>query len=194
MSYTYFTLNTYDFKAVPFVCDVQQSLIWYSSSTQHTIYIYFYCPVILPGVGPHSPTMLPLWRLYKFAKVLCWSKPVVLRSRVPSSSVGMATPKSVKFADEEAPKKPWQDSLNTSAKALSFLFSTGMLSDITFAVGAEGKQFRVSCSLANWLLAGVSVRPLVASDYEKLPVLGRCKTPRPRRSHVGWIEVHARRI
>lgn len=68
---------------------------------------------------------------------------VVLRGLLPGSSVRMATPKSVKFADEEPPKKPWQDSLNSSSKALTFLFSTGMLSDITFAVGSEGKQFRV---------------------------------------------------
>ncbi|KAF2365958.1 BTB/POZ domain, partial [Trinorchestia longiramus] len=51
--------------------------------------------------------------------------------------------KVVRFSDEVPEKKPWQDGLTSSSKALSFLLSTGMLSDITFAVGPDGKQFRV---------------------------------------------------
>ncbi|XP_066956905.1 BTB/POZ domain-containing protein 6-like isoform X3 [Macrobrachium rosenbergii] len=39
--------------------------------------------------------------------------------------------------------RPWQDSLHTVSKALSFLLATGIHSDVTFVVGREGKQFKV---------------------------------------------------
>lgn len=39
--------------------------------------------------------------------------------------------------------RAWQDGLSSSSAALSFLLSTGTLSDITFAVGPEGRKFKV---------------------------------------------------
>ena len=79
--------------------------------------------------------------------------PAFFKFRLIHCRLVMANKKSVMIAEElntnEPPKKPWQDSLGNSGKALSFLLTTGMLSDITFAVGPQGKQFRVSYYLAN---------------------------------------------
>ena len=41
-------------------------------------------------------------------------------------------------------ERPWQDSLQSMGAALNFLLTSGTHSDITFVVGDEGMQFRVS--------------------------------------------------